>query len=172
MITSNVKKMNIRLIEDPFLQLDNFMKKIMVILLLFFIYIGHSQERSETIKSLSNRDFNIYLNFDKNYISLGSDKQLNFDSKYHLIPFYKFLIKNSHLFVFLRHIVVDLKNDFTEFYDLIYSYETDCISINLNYNKSFYKDGNLKPNESLSFLIKIIPFTELGANNLGSLIRN
>ena len=40
----------------------------MVILLLFFIYIGHSQERSETIKSLSNRDFNIYLNFDKNYI--------------------------------------------------------------------------------------------------------
>jgi len=66
----------------------------------------------------------------------------------------------------------DLIDDFTEFYDLIYSYETDCISINLNYNKSFYKDGNLEPNESLSFLIKIIPFTELGANNLGSLIRN
>ena len=66
----------------------------------------------------------------------------------------------------------DLVGDFTEFYDLIYSYETDCISVNLNYNKSFYKDGNLKPNESLSFLIKIIPFTELGANNLGSLLRN
>ena len=64
------------------------------------------------------------------------------------------------------------KTDFTEFYNLTYSYVTDCISINLNYNKSFYKDGNLKPNESLSFLIKIIPFTELGANNLGSLLRN
>ena len=64
----------------------------------------------------------------------------------------------------------DLIDNFTEFYDLIYSYETDCISVNLNYNKSFYKDGNLEPNESLSFLIKIIPFTELGANNLGSLI--
>ena len=61
----------------------------------------------------------------------------------------------------------DLMNDFTEFYNLIYSYETDCISLNLNYNKSFYKDGNLKPNESISFLIKIIPFTELGVNNLG-----
>ena len=59
--------MNIRLIEDPFLQLDNFMKKIIVILLLFFD-IAHSQERLETIKSLSNRDFNIYLNSDKNYI--------------------------------------------------------------------------------------------------------
>jgi len=59
--------MNIRLIEDPFLQLDNFMKKIIVILLLFFD-IAHSQERLETIKSLSNRDFNIYLNSEKNYI--------------------------------------------------------------------------------------------------------
>jgi len=66
----------------------------------------------------------------------------------------------------------DLINDFTEFYNLVYSYETDCISLDLNYNKSFYKDGNLQPNESLSFLIKIIPFTELGVNNLGSLIKN
>ena len=60
--------MSIRLIEDPFLQLDNFMKRIIVILLLFFINIAHSQEKSETIKSLSNRDFNIYLNAKKNII--------------------------------------------------------------------------------------------------------
>ena len=66
----------------------------------------------------------------------------------------------------------DLIDDFTEYYNLIYSYETDCISLNLNYNKSFYKDGNLEPNESLSFLIKIIPFTELGVKNLGDLIKN
>ena len=73
---------------------------------------------------------------------------------------------------FIFNSTKDLMNDFTEFYNLIYSYETDCISLNLNYNKSFYKDGNLKPNESISFLIKIIPFTELGVNNLGSLINN
>lgn len=64
----------------------------------------------------------------------------------------------------------DLIDDFTEYYDLMYSYITDCISINLNYNKSFYRDGNLKPNESISFLIKIIPFTELGVPNIGKLI--
>ena len=64
----------------------------------------------------------------------------------------------------------DLIDDFTEFYNLIYTYETDCISLNLNYNKSFYRDGALEPNESLSFLIKIIPFTELGVPNLGKLI--
>ena len=55
-------------------------------------------------------EINDLENFDKNYISLGSDKKLNYDSKYHSIPFYKFLVKNSHLFVFLRQIVVDIKN--------------------------------------------------------------
>ena len=64
----------------------------------------------------------------------------------------------------------DLIDDFTEYYNLMYSYLTDCISINLNYNKSFYRDGNLKPNESLSFLVKIIPFTELGVPNLQKFI--
>ena len=50
-------------------------------------------------------------NFEQNYISLGSEEKLNYDSKYHKIPFYKFLVKNSHLFVFLRQIIVDIKDD-------------------------------------------------------------
>ena len=66
----------------------------------------------------------------------------------------------------------DLSDNFTQYYNLMYSHETDCISFNLNYNKSFYRDGSLEPNKSLSFLIKIIPFTELGVQNLGSLINN
>ena len=45
-------------------------------------------------------------------------------------------------------------------------------SINFNYNKTFYSDGSLEPDESLSFLIKIIPFTELGVPNVGDLISN
>ncbi len=66
----------------------------------------------------------------------------------------------------------DLKDDFTQYYNLIYTYETDCISMNFNYNKTFYRDGNLEPNRSLSFLIKIIPFTELGVKNIENLIEN
>ena len=66
----------------------------------------------------------------------------------------------------------DLKDDFTQYYNLIYTYETDCISLNFNYNKTFFRDGNLEPNTSLSFLIKIIPFTELGVPNVGNLIGN
>ena len=44
--------------------------------------------------------------------------------------------------------------------------------MNFNYNKTFYRDGNLEPNRSLSFLIKIIPFTELGVKNIESFIEN
>ena len=54
--------------------------------------------------------------------------------------------------------------------NLIYSYNTDCLAINFNYNKSFYSDGSLEPDETLSFLIKIIPFTELGVPNFGNII--
>ena len=44
------------------------MNRILVILLLFLINISHSQERSETIKSLSNRDFKIYMSLEKNIV--------------------------------------------------------------------------------------------------------
>ena len=63
----------------------------------------------------------------------------------------------------------NLKDNFTEYYNLIYGYETDCLTFNLSYNKSFYRDGNLDPNKSISFLIKIVPFTELGVSNIDNL---
>lgn len=44
------------------------MKKSILILIFFLFNISHSQERSETIKSLSNRDFKIYLNAQKNIL--------------------------------------------------------------------------------------------------------
>ncbi len=55
----------------------------------------------------------------------------------------------------------DLKDDFTQFYKLAYKYETDCLSASFQYEKKFFRDGNLIPDESLYFLIKFIPFAEL-----------
>ena len=70
---------------------------------------------------------------------------------------YKFDNENSLTFETSK----DLESSFTQYYDLIYKYETDCISASFEYNKTFYRDGSLKPDKSLSFLIKIIPFAEL-----------
>ncbi len=55
----------------------------------------------------------------------------------------------------------DLKDDFTQFYKLAYKYETDCLSASFEYEKKFFRDGSLVPDESLYFLIKFIPFAEL-----------
>ena len=55
----------------------------------------------------------------------------------------------------------DLKDDFTQFYKLAYKYETDCLSASFEYEKKFFSDGSLKPDESLYFLIRFIPFAEL-----------
>ncbi len=55
----------------------------------------------------------------------------------------------------------DLKDDFTQFYKLSYEYQTDCLLASFQYEKKFYRDGSLLPDDSLYFLIKFIPFAEL-----------
>jgi len=55
----------------------------------------------------------------------------------------------------------NLKTDFTEYYKLIYEYQTDCLSATFEYQKKFFSDGNLVPDESLQFLIRFIPFAEV-----------
>ncbi len=54
----------------------------------------------------------------------------------------------------------DLKDDFTQFYRLAYTYETDCLSANFEYNKNFFRAGSLKPDQSLFFVITFKPFAE------------
>ena len=55
----------------------------------------------------------------------------------------------------------DLKNDFTQFYKFSYLYKTDCLSASFEYNKKFFTDGSLVPDESLKFLIRFIPFADV-----------
>ena len=62
----------------------------------------------------------------------------------------------EHIFRF--NTAKNLKDDFMPYYIVEYEYRTDCLSLNFNYNKTFYSDGNLEPDQTLSFLIKIIPF--------------
>ena len=70
---------------------------------------------------------------------------------------YKFDSENSLHFKTSK----DLKNDFTEYYNLIYTYETDCLIASAEYGKKFYRDGSLVPDKSLLFTIRFIPFAEI-----------
>jgi LPS-assembly protein len=58
------------------------------------------------------------------------------------------------------------ETNITEYYNLIYQYKNDCLIAGLEYNKDYYSDRSLKPNESIFFKLTIIPFGETRSPNL------
>lgn len=48
--------------------------------------------------------------------------------------------------------------DLTEYYNLAYQYKNDCLSASIEYNKEYYSDRDIKPNEAISFKLTIVPF--------------
>lgn len=81
-----------------------------------------------------------YLNMLKKFkFKVGKDKPLVLDSKFHKIPFYKYLIKNSNLFYLLRQAIVNIKNK--NFYnDKFISEKFDIPSKSIPHN---YKLANI-----------------------------
>ena len=54
----------------------------------------------------------------------------------------------------------------TEFYNLMYQYRNDCLIAAIQYNKDYYTDRDLKPNESIYLNLTIIPFGQTKSPNL------
>ena len=55
------------------------------------------------------------------------------------------------------------KTDLTEYYNLIYEYKNDCLTAAIQYNKDYYSDKDLKPNEEIFFTISILPFSSVNS---------
>ncbi len=55
------------------------------------------------------------------------------------------------------------KTDLTEYYNLIYEYRNDCLTAAIKYNKDYYSDKDLKPNEEIFFSISIIPLSTINS---------
>ena len=47
------------------------------------------------------------------------------------------------------------KINLTEYYDLVYEYQNDCLTAGIKYKKTYYEDRDLKPTENLLFLITL-----------------
>jgi LPS-assembly protein len=54
----------------------------------------------------------------------------------------------------------------TEYYNFVYQYKNDCLAASIEYNKDYYSDRELKPEESIFFKLTIIPFGESSSPNL------
>ena len=75
---------------------------------------------------------------------------------------YNFNDKNSLIFETSEN----KEQSFTEFHNLIYQYENDCLKAGIEYNKEYYSDQDLKPSENLLFKITILPFGGFNTPNL------
>ena len=53
------------------------------------------------------------------------------------------------------------EKDLTEYYKLIYEYKNDCLSASVEYNKNFYDDRDIKPEENIFLKLNIMPFGQI-----------
>ncbi len=58
------------------------------------------------------------------------------------------------------------EKNFTEYYNLIYQFQNDCLTAAIEYNKEYYSDQDLKPSENLFFKLTILPFGGFNTPNL------
>ena len=56
--------------------------------------------------------------------------------------------------------------DLTEYYNLMYQYKNDCLSASVEYNKDYYSDRDVKPEENIFLKLTIIPIGETSSPNL------
>ena len=126
----------------------------------------------------TNYDFSIDENFsDINYQLLGFDFKVNnfittfeYLNENHTINGPSYLTNKTELNIdgtnkLLFSTRENKKNNFTEFYNLIYQYRNDCLIAALEYNKDYYNDGDIKPEESILFRLTIMPFGQASSPN-------
>ena len=126
-----------------------------------------------------NYDFSLKNNLmDKNYELFGFEYYLkNLSTKFEYLNENNTSLKNSYLKNETRYNFNDKNSfifetsenkekSFTEFYNLIYQYENDCLKAGIEYNKEYYSDQDLKPSENLLFKITILPFGGFNTPNL------
>ena len=99
--------------------------------------------------TLSTQNFSTTFNFIKELGDMGDQNFLKNTTSY------KFNNQNYIKFNTRRNRKLNL----TEFYDLVYEYNNDCLVAGIKYKKTYYEDRDLKPSEDLLFTITLFPLT-------------
>ena len=76
----------------------------------------------------------------------------------------KFNFNNSNSLFY--EINQNIDKNITDYYNLIYEYKNDCLKASIKYNKQFYKEDNINPEENILFKISFIPFGEINSPNI------
>ncbi|WP_023648173.1 organic solvent tolerance protein [Candidatus Pelagibacter ubique] len=101
--------------------------------------------------NLSLNNFVTTFNFVEDNASLNNANYFETSSKF------DFDESNSISFKTRRNREISL----TEYYDLVYEYNNDCMTAGIKYNKTYYDDGDFKPTENIMFTISLFPLTTI-----------
>ena len=119
-----------------------------------------------------NYNFNLDNNLDQlNYQSIAANLMTsniissfdfamedNFYGHNKYISNYSTYYKDDHSITF--DIRKNLYSNATEYYNLGYNYDNDCLQLYLNFNKEFYSDGSITPSKNLFFGVVVKDITE------------
>tara|TARA_B100001121_G_scaffold310677_1_gene343846 strand:- start:3464 stop:5842 length:2379 start_codon:yes stop_codon:yes gene_type:complete len=76
----------------------------------------------------------------------------------------KYSLDDNNSFLFKTR--ENKKTNLTEYYNFIYQYKNDCLAASIEYNKDYYDDRDIKPEENILLKLTIIPFGETSSPNL------
>ena len=141
----------------------------------FFGEISYNPNSFFTTKYNFSTKNNFY---DINYENIEAKIKINnFVTKFDYLNENNSLEKNSYLlnqtsYEFDEHNNISFstrhnkKINLTEYYNLIYQYKTDCLKASLEYNKDYYSDRDIKPDESIFFRLTFVPLGQTSSPNL------
>lgn len=118
-------------------------------------------------KNVENLNYNFletnfsYNNFLTSFKYLKSENVIKDKSYISNTTKFNFNKKNSLSFSTNKN----LEKDLTEYYDLIYQYENDCLVAAVEYKKNYYNDADITPDENVFFSIKIVPFGKINTSS-------
>ena len=98
-------------------------------------------------------------NFITSFEYLEEDNHLNDDS--YLTNKTKFNLNKNYSLNFETE--KNLDQDITNYYNLIYEYTNDCLTAAIEYNKSYYEDRDIKPQENIYLKLTIMPFGQVAS---------
>ena len=123
------------------------------------ITLNYNFSVNNNYDSIENSEFNTILNFGDLQTELNFIKksgEMGDDSIFESKIIYNFDNSKNLKFNTRRNRKLNL----TEYYNLVYEYNNDCLTAGIKYNKTYYEDRDLKPSEHLFFTITLIPLGE------------
>ena len=140
-------------------------------------------EKNSDIFGNINFNNSKFIDLDYGFALDSNMKDINFNQIKSKLSFYKFIsefeflekkginaesyLANSTKFKINESSLISFgtrrnkEKNLTEYYNLLYEYQNDCLIAGIEFSKNFYSDGLLKPDELLFFSVTIMPFGKI-----------